>query len=152
MNVIQPAVETETMNVSRIRTVVSQFANRSVDLFVVGYERAAITKRAKIFLNDETRRRGVAQFRNFESVTMRADPLRIILNNEQLVFFGNFADRLHISALAIEMNRDNRLCLPGDGSFDLFRVNAFRLRIAIHKNRRRPAIQMASAVAKNVFG
>src|ERR1051326_6803473 len=136
MHIIEPAVEAKAVDVSSIGAVVAQPTDRSINRFIVRYERAAVAECAEILLNEETGGRGVAEFADFETIAVRADGLGVIFNHAELMLFGDFADGLHISALAVKVDRDDGLCLSGDRGFAFFRVNAFGLRIAIHEYRR----------------
>ena len=55
----------------------------------------------------------------------------------QLVFVGDLLDGDHVGALAVKMDREDRLGLRRDGRLDPLRVNALGLRAAIHKHGRR---------------
>jgi len=60
VEIIQAAIETEAVDVAGVRAVVAQLAHFGVNIGIVRYERAAVTERAEIFLDDEARRRGIA--------------------------------------------------------------------------------------------
>jgi len=62
VNVVQPAVETETVDIAGVRTVVPQLPHFFVHLRIIGDKRAAIAESAQILLNDEARGGGIAQF------------------------------------------------------------------------------------------
>src|SRR5438093_4754049 len=74
VQVVEPAVEPETVDVARVRAVVAQFADPRVDVRVVGHHRAAVAKGAEILLDDETDRRRVAEFSDLEAAAVSANP------------------------------------------------------------------------------
>ncbi len=53
VNIIEPAIEAETMNIARIRAMVSKLADSGIYLFVIGDERSAVAEGPEIFLNDK---------------------------------------------------------------------------------------------------
>ena len=68
VEVVEPAVEAEAVDVALVRAVVAQLADRRVDVGVVGDERAAVAERAEVLLDDEADGGGVAQFADPEAV------------------------------------------------------------------------------------
>ena len=60
LQIVEAAVETEAMNVARVRAVIAKLADALVDLRIVRHQRAAVAEAAKVFLNDEAGRHGVA--------------------------------------------------------------------------------------------
>src|ERR1041385_873099 len=136
MKIVEPAVETEAVHVASVRSVVSQCANSGMNLFIVRDEGATIAEGTKVLLNDEAGRRRIAKLRDFESVAVRADSLRIVFEDEEFVLIRDFANCFHIRALAIQVHWDNRFGFGSDGCFDLCGINAFRDRITINKDRR----------------
>ena len=128
-----------------LRTVASMFG-------VVGDERAAVAERAEVLLDDEAGRGGVAELADPEPVAGGVDRLRVVFDHAQLVLVGDLPDRRHVGALAVEVDRDDGLGLRRDRRFDLRRVDAFVFGSQSTNTAVAPAIQMASAVAKNVLG
>ena len=53
VQIVQPAVEAEAVNVALVRPVVAQLAHCGVDGRVVGQDRSAIAERAEVLLRDE---------------------------------------------------------------------------------------------------
>src|SRR5204862_430990 len=104
MDVIQAAVKSITVHVPRRRTVIPKPAHRRIDLLVVRHQRAAIPKSAQVLLDDEARRRGIAQFADLETIAARPDGLRIVLDDMQFMLLRNLADGFHVRALAIKMD------------------------------------------------
>src|SRR2546422_6723143 len=119
VEIVQPTVETEAMDISSVRAVVAQLADGGIDVLVVGHQRAAVPKRAQILLDDKTDRSGVAQLADLEIGAMGADALGIVLDDLELVFIGNLFDRGHVGALTVKMDRDNSFRFGCDGSLDL---------------------------------
>src|SRR5438309_11010791 len=68
------------------------------------------------------------------SAVIPADPLRVVLDDQETVPIGDTANRLHIRALAVEMHW-NQSFRPGrDRCFNLRSIDAVGLRIGIHKD------------------
>src|SRR5208282_2414415 len=137
VQVVQPAVEAITVNVAGIGPVVAQLANPGVDVGVVGHDGPAVAEGAQVLLDDETGGCSVAEFGDFEALAVSADGLRVVLDQTQIVFVGDFFDGGHVGALAVKMDRENRLGLRRDGRLDPLRVNALGLWAAVHKHGRR---------------
>src|ERR1051326_850172 len=134
MDVIEPAVEAKAVNVALVRAMIAQFANNAIHFFVIGYQRAAIAKGTQVFLDNKTGCGSITQFADFEPIAMGVDGLGVIFNHMQFMFIGNFSNRLHIRALAVQMDRDDRFGLVSDCRFDFGGIDAFGYRITIHKD------------------
>jgi len=76
----------------------------------------------------------------------------LVLDDLELMLLGNLADRDHVGALAVEVDGNDGLGLGRDGGLNRFRANALGRGAAINEDGSGSAIQMASAVAKKVFG
>ena len=136
-----------------VRPVVAQLAHDAVhDPRVIGDHRAAVAEAAQVLLDDEAGADRVAQLADLEAVAARADALRVIFDHQQLVLVRDLADGLHVRALPVEVHRHNRLGLGRDGRLDLGGSMQFVCGSESTNTAVAPAIQMASAVAKNVFG
>src|SRR5689334_15512167 len=134
VKIVQSAVESVAMDVAGVGAVVAELADGGVNFLVIRNQRAAVAERAEIFLDNEAGSGRVAQFGDFESIAARADGLGIILDDIEFMFVGDFANGLHVGALAVEMDRDDSLGLGCDSSFDFGGVNAAAFGVAIHKN------------------
>ncbi len=134
VNVVETAVETVAVNVTGVGAVAAQLANRGVHVGIVRNERTAVTEGAEVLLNDEAGRSRIAQFADFETVAGCANGLGVVFDDKQLMLVGDFADGLHVSALAVKVNRHDGLGLRRDGRFDFRGVNALGLGIAINQD------------------
>src|ERR1051325_3938694 len=134
MQVIEPAVASHAVAGALLGTVVAQLANRAIDLGIIGDDCAAVAERAEIFLDDEADSRGVAEFSNAEPVAACADSLGIVLNDLQIVLVRDLADRFHVGALSIKMNRYEQFCARCNRAFNLARINAIRTRIGVDED------------------
>src|SRR5215831_6529955 len=89
------------------------------DLRTVGDERAAIAKGPKVLLDDEAGTHRIAQFTLLESISMRVNGLRVVLDNPELVLPRNRADRFHVRAMSVKMHRHDAHGARRDGGFNL---------------------------------
>ena len=90
---------------------------------------------------------------DLEARAVGADALGVVLDDLELVLVGNLLDGRHVGALAVEVDRDDGLGLGGDGRLDLAPGQMHLVSgQQSTKTAVAPAIQIASAVAKNVFG
>ena len=94
MEIVQPAVEAVAVDIPRIGTVIAQFANNRVDLFIIRHQRAAVAEGAEVLLDDKTRGACIAEFRHFETVAARANGLGIVFDDVKLVFIGDLCESL----------------------------------------------------------
>ena len=134
MNVVETTVEAEAVDVTSIGTMVAELANFRIDVRVVRDERTAVAERAEVLLNDEAGRSGIAEFADAETVAGSADGLGVIFDDEELMFVSDLTDGLHVSALTVKMDRDDRFGLRSNSGFDLRRIDALRFRIAVDQN------------------
>src|SRR3989442_5744899 len=56
MEIVQPTVETEAMDIASVRAVVAQLADGGIDVLIVGHQRAAVPKCAQVLLNNKADR------------------------------------------------------------------------------------------------
>jgi len=64
----------------------------------------------------------------------------------------NLQDRIHVGALAVQMDGQNRPCLRRDLRFDPRRIQIVGPRIDIDEDRRAPSRAIAAGRGKNVYG
>ncbi len=60
--------------------------------------------------------------------------MRVVLDHKELVLIGNLADGLHVRALSVQMDGDNRFRARRDGGLDLGGVEVVGLGIGVHKH------------------
>ena len=56
VEVIESAVETETVDVALIRAVITEFADRGVNFLIICDQGSTVSKSAEVFLNNKTGR------------------------------------------------------------------------------------------------
>src|SRR6516164_3060933 len=100
MEIVQPTIEPKRVHGSLYRAMVAQPPQGVVDLGAVGDERAAITKGSKVLLDDEAGAHCIAQFTLLESISMRINGLRVVLDNPEPMLPRNGADRFHVRAMS----------------------------------------------------
>src|ERR1039458_5720929 len=99
--------------------MVAQLANHAIHIFVIRDHRTAIAKTSEVLLNNKARACGVAELTDLEPIPPSRDSWRGFFNHKQAVPLGDFANRFHIRALTVEMDRYQRLRPRRDGRFDL---------------------------------
>src|SRR6185503_1812688 len=109
VQVVEPAVKPETVHVARVRAVVAQLADLRVNVRTVCYQRAAVAKCAEVLWDDEADGCRVAEFAGLETAAVCADPLRVVLDQAELVFVSDLPDGEHVGALAVKMHRHDGL-------------------------------------------
>src|SRR3989338_10394213 len=77
----------------------------------------------------------------------RANTLRIVLNEPEIMRIGNFFHMRYMATIPIQMNRNNCLCLLGYLFFNTVRRNPPRMLLNINKDRRRSNIQNPHALS-----
>ena len=134
VNIVQTAVEPEAVNVTGGGPVAAEQAGLGVDGVVIRDDGAAITEGAKILLDDEAGRDGIAQLADLEGVASSVNRLGIVFNDDQLVLVGDLLDGRHVGALTIQVHGDEAFGLGGDGRLDLRGINAFGFGVAIDQH------------------
>ena len=135
MEVVQPAVEAEAVDVACSGAVIAQLAHFGVDVGVVRDQGAAVAEGAEVLLDDEAGGGGVAQVPDLELRSVRADGLGVVLDNLEVMLVGNLLDGGHVGALAVKVDGNDGLRLRRDGGLDLLRADALGVGAAIHENR-----------------
>src|ERR1051326_1703551 len=131
MQVVEPAVAAHAVAGALLGAVVAQLPNGAIDLRIVGDDCAAVAERAEILLDDETDGGSIAVFGDAKPIAAGADSLGIVLNDLQVVLVGNLADRSHVGALTIKMNRNEQLGARSNRSFDLAGIDAIGVWIGV---------------------
>src|SRR5437588_7788642 len=109
VNVIQAAVGSHAMAGPFLRPVIAQPAYRAVYLFVIRDDGPAIAETSQVLLDDKARADGIAQLADPEAVAAGPNPLRIILDDQEIVPVRDLADCLHVGTLPVKMDRHQRL-------------------------------------------
>jgi hypothetical protein len=136
MQVVEAAVEAHAVARALLGAMIAEPADGTVDRFIVSHDRAAIAERAQVLLDDEAGAYSVAQLADLESVAARADGLGVVLDDQQIVLVGNFADGAHVGALAVEMDGHQRFRFGSDGRLDARGIDAVGLRVGVDEHGR----------------
>ena len=99
--------------------MVAQLAHYAIHFCTIGDHGTAIAKTPEVLLNNKAGAGGVAELTDPEPIAPRPDTLRVVFNHKQAVPAGDFANRFHVRALTIEVDRHQRLRPGRDGRFDL---------------------------------
>ena len=134
VQIVKPAVEPEAVDVPLVRSVIAQLPQLRVDVGVVRDQRAAVAERAEVLLDDEARRRRIAELADSEPGAGGIDRLRVVLDDAELVPIGDVFDRRHVGALAVQVHGNDRFRLRRDRRFDPRRIDAPGLRIAVDEH------------------
>ena len=136
VQVVQAAVEAVAVDVRAVGAVIAQPAHRgSISALLVTIAPPS-PKVPRFFWMMKLVQTASLNCADLEAVAARADSLGVVLDHQELVLVGDLADGLHVGALAVEMDRDDGLGLGRDGRFDLGRVDALGLRVAIDEDGR----------------
>src|ERR1035441_3459230 len=134
MQVVEPAVVSRTVAGALVGTVVAQLPRQAVDFRIVRDDRASITERAQVLLNDEADRGRVTEFGDLETIATSTHGLGVVLDHQQVVTIRNLPDRLHVCALTVQVNWYQGFRAGRDRRLDPRGVNTVRLRIGVHKH------------------
>src|ERR1044072_2327303 len=66
--------------------------------------------------------------------------LRCILDHLEAVTGGELAQRIHVSALPIKMDRHNRFCVRSNGVLNAFRIEIVRVWVWLDRDWLRPSV------------
>ena len=89
-------------------------------LFVVGGDASAVAARAQILGGIKTESCGLAQRSGFLSFPRRAEGLRRIFHNGDVICFGKLAETVHVGALSIQVDRHHARALWPRARFSAF--------------------------------
>src|SRR5713101_6955144 len=123
VNVVQTAVVADAVIRTLQRAVVAQLANPSGQVTIVGGNRATIAEAPQVLLDDETQADCVAEFADRETVTARADGLGAIFDDKKVMSPGDFPNRRHVRAKAIEMDRNDGARLGSNRSLNFSHID-----------------------------
>src|ERR1035437_4266423 len=135
VQVVQAAVEAETVDVARGRAVVAQPADGGINVGVVGDQRAAVAEGAKVLLDDKAGRSRITELADLELRSVRANALSVVFDDLELVLLGDLIDGDHVRALPVEVDGYDGLGFRGDGRLNLLRADALGRGAAIDEDR-----------------
>jgi hypothetical protein len=125
------------------------FASMSA-LFVMSAP--AVAEGAEVLLDDEADGHRVAQLPDLEVIAGGIDRLSVVLDDAEMMLVGDRLDGRHVRALSVEMC--GMMALVFDVIAASILAGSMHLVLGSQSTNTAvaPAIQIASAVAKNVFG
>ena len=89
---------------------------------IIGNNHSAFSERGNIFLFVEAEASGRAHAAGLASFVFSADCVTGILDDRNVVPFGDGEDRVHVATLAIEVHGKNGFGVRGDLRFELSRI------------------------------
>ena len=109
LNGVEPAIPSKFfMNVAARAAVIAKAAHVCRHLRIISCDQSGVPVGAEIFCGIETERRGDAHGSCTLLAPSRTDSLRGILDHSQMKFFRELLESIHIGALAVQMNREQR--------------------------------------------
>ena len=117
-----------------MRSVVTERADHVGQLCILTSERASIAERAEILAGVETERRGIAPGAGLYASDVGAVSLGGVLEQEQPPLAAELRDRRHVSHLAVEVDRQDRLHVRREGCRKLSHSKVARILVGLDKH------------------
>src|SRR5688572_6393280 len=109
LNSIEPPVPADHIMIILLRlTVFAEHRNLGPQSIAIRHARTALTARAKVFPRIKTETTDIANRPRALALILGAMRLRCIFHHRELVLSRDLHDRVHVSHLAVKMDRDNR--------------------------------------------
>src|ERR1035438_7749686 len=109
--------------------MIAQLAHYAIHFCTIGDHGTAIAKTPEVLLNYKAGAGSVTELTDAEPIAARPDALGVVFNHKQAVEAGDFANRLHVGALTVEVDRHQRLRPGRDGRFDLGGIDTVGQRV-----------------------
>src|SRR5687768_6936213 len=115
LQLVQAAVPADALvEVGLAAAVVAEHSKNRIRLGVVGCDQTCISGGGEVLGRIERESAEVAPAAGAPSLVVRADALRAVLDQDEFLLLADRRNLVDRGALAEEMDRDDRLCPPGD--------------------------------------
>ena len=114
-----------------LAAVIAKQHNPLVKVFIIGDHHSTVADPAQVLTRKKAETSQRSETAGFSVPYAAGDRLGRVLDDMQVMEFGDFHDRLHVSHLTEEVYRQYRPCLGGHCLFYQLGIDVVRLRVDI---------------------